>query len=427
MNTILLHPTDVLFFRDGRPMGRASSGQGSAWPLPNVINHAIHAALHRAGFDGVHKHVPGRSSSTRDFSEENRESHGRVFGSLTSAGPFPVCTNGAADAWYFTRPADADDSGKSVLYPVKPIGASSLPRPLKYAVGNSKAPSKESPKNWWSEGAWNAYLGNTQNDDLASFKSDSDFADTEHVYGIEISEESGSVVDGQFYSAHYLRLRPGWGLGVFSEAWDKDLNDDLVKKLLNGSGKQIITGGQQRVCTTDCQTTERLPLPVGATITGILVKWILLTPAIFPEINEHKGGWLPSWVDNDGNVQLLDGPGKNYAQRHKVPAGNPIKAQLVAAITGKPIPVTGYALPNSADPDRQVGGAKSTHLAVPAGAVYYFRAASEADAKSLAAALNWHGSNTNPTTIRNRRSTLMGEKGFGLGVCTNWDFHSANS
>jgi nucleoside-diphosphate-sugar epimerase len=89
--------------------------------------------------------------------------------------------------------------------------------------------------------------------------------------------------------------------------------------------------------------------------------------------------------------------------------------------------VTGYALPNSADPDRQVGGAKSTHLAVPAGAVYYFRAASEADAKSLAAALNWHGSNTNPTTIRNRRSTLMGEKGFGLGVCTNWDFHSANS
>ena len=422
MNTILLHPSDILFFRDGRPMGGSSSGQGAAWPLPTVINHAFHAALHRAEFDGVHKHVPGRSSNQRDFSESNRDANGRVFGSLTTVGPFPVCTKGAAHTWFFPRPADADGSGKSVSFPVNPTGASSLPRPLKHAVGSTQPPNKETPKNWWSEGAWNTYLGSAQREDLI-FKSDADFADTEHAYWIDIVPETGNVVEGQFYSAHYLRLRAGWALGVFSEAEDKDLGVDLVGKLLHGSGNQIITGGQQRVCTAECRSMPQLPLPLGARITGTRVKWVLLTPAIFPEINDHKGGWLPSWVDNDGNVQLLDGPGKNAAKRRNVPEGKRIQATLVASITGKPVPVTGYALPNAADPDRQEGGAKSTHLAVPAGAVYYFECETPEAAQALATALNWHGSDSKPTTIRNRRSTLMGEKGFGLGVCGTWDFH----
>ena len=68
-------------------------------------------------------------------------------------------------------------------------------------------------------------------------------------------------------------------------------------------------------------------------------------------------------------------------------------------------------------------GAKSTQLAVPAGAVYYFEAESAEDAANLAAALNWHGKEDNPAMIKNRRSTLMGEKGFGLGVCGTWKYH----
>ncbi|SPE61229.1 hypothetical protein SBV1_620001 [Verrucomicrobia bacterium] len=59
---------------------------------------------------------------------------------------------------------------------------------------------------------------------------------------------------------------------------------------------------------------------------------------------------------------------------------------------------------------------------MPAGAVYYFEADSAEEACKLAAALNWHGSEANPTTIKNRRSTLLGEKGYGLGVCGTWEF-----
>lgn len=447
MNTILLHPTDLLFFRDGRPMGGASSGHGAAWPMPNIINHAFHAALHRAGdvFESSHSHRRGRSG---DYSD-HKDHRDRKFGSLVTAGPFPVCTHGADHTWFFPRPADADDSGKAVLFPAETTGPSSLDAPCIHPVVSSVPPNKETPKTWWNEGAWNAYLGSKPRNDLSKrifMKRDSDFSDTEHQYGIGISPESGTVEEGRLYSAHYLRLRESWKLGTFATAPDKDLNQDLVRKLLNGQGCQIIAGGQQRVCTAtlDEKTYERLPLPNGKTTAfekhgdKWLVKWILLTPAIFPGIEEgiskrgtlrkkHSGGWLPTWIcPESGRVllqtiddaerkrrRILNAAGKGYKS---IPD---ISATLVAAITGKPQPVTGWALPNGTD--REQGGAKSTHLAVPAGSVYYFECADEMAATKLANALNWHGT-TPGTEIQNRRSTLMGEKGFGLGVCGTWNY-----
>jgi hypothetical protein len=127
-----------------------------------------------------------------------------------------------------------------------------------------------------------------------------------------------------------------------------------------------------------------------------------------------------------GQVLLLDGAGRKKARRMGSKAGEPIKARLVAAAVPKPLVITGWALPDEAIAEK--GGARSTHLAVPAGAVYYFEADSAAEAQKLAAALNWHGSNPNANLIQNRRSTLMGEKGFGLGVCGTWEFFpGANS
>lgn len=452
MNPILLQPTDVLFFRDGRPMGGASSGHGAAWPLPNVINHAFHAALHRAGdiFETAHSHRRGRSG-------DYQETRDRKFGSLVTAGPFPVCSKGEDHTWFFPRPADADDSGRAVLFPTEAAGSSSLSQLLKFPVVSSIPPCKETLKPWWNEGIWNSYLGTNQRNELAGrpfTKRDDEFTTAEQSYGIGISSETGSVEEGQFYSAHYLRLHEGWKLGVFATAPDKEFNhsihgNDLVRSLLNGKGTEIIAGGQQRVCTAvfDEQTYERLPLPLGK-ISGFhqhgekwLVKWILLTPAVFPAIEAgiskrgterkaHCGGWLPTWVcPGSGNVLLetvdaakrkerrrLNQAGKGYAS-------NPdISAKLVAAIVNKPLPVTGWALPNGTD--RPEGGAKSTHLAVPAGSVYYFECEDEPAARALATALNWHG-DTLGTAIKNRRSTLMGEKGFGLGVCSTWQFHSA--
>lgn len=485
LHQILLQPTDVLFFRDGRPMSGSLAGHTAAWPLPDIPNHALHAALHRAELGGTHRHRQGRSGEYQDQRD-------RQFGSLITAGPFPVriaepagASNPpgiAPETWYFPRPKDAQLAGKvnvshlpALTLPGKDHGTlwrdSSLPSPLQYAVANSQPPVKDTgAESWISTAAFEAYIRGKSELESFHFLRDTELADTEHRIGIGIDPASGTTgrgaAEGMIYSAQYLRLRDNYRMGLFAQALDKTTGSnepkrDLIRELLNGSPRQVLVGGQQRLCTAfRTDVTAPLPLPKGilSGFTAIesqhstrwLLKWILLSPAIWPEIlggtsktgepiHPHPGGWLPNWVFLDWNTetrQANPNPRNGHVllklrsgQRRRDHGGprvrriaeseSEIAARLVAAIIPKPLPVTGWALPNGAD--RPEGGAKSTHLAVPAGAVYHFEADSEADADNLAAALNWHGSDTSFTAIRNRRSTLMGEKGFGLGVCGTWN------
>ena len=425
-------------------MEGALAGHGAGWPLPNVISAAFHAALHRSGLgDQAHSHRRGARGQYAPDAPRDRK-----FGSLVTAGPFPVqLTDGKPPGeWFFPRPQDLqDDTLQPGAVPTTRVNRSqsSLPQPLQYAVGNLGAPTKENrAKAWLSKAAYEKYLGGKGGAAGQAACDDGDFSDVEHNIGIAIDPETGTTgqgaAEGKIYSAHFLRLKPGWRLGVCAGAKDKDYpqNDrDLVRGLLNGEGRQIIVGGQQRVCTAVRVDTETLPLPRGLSA-GFherdgksLLKWVLLSPAVWPAISAdsargikaHPGGWLPNWIEpQTGEVLLTSGTGARKAQRTGVPQGKPIVARLVAAIVPKPIVVTGWALPN--ETDRPVGGAKSTHFAVPAGAVYYFEAGSSEAAVALANALNWHGP-TPGIEIKNRRSTLLGEKGFGLGVCGTWNFY----
>ena len=446
MNILLLQPSDVLFFRNCRPMTGSLAGHGAAWPMPNVINAALHAALHRSGLaKGAHSHRRG----ARGVYEENAQPD-RKFGSVVTAGPFPVK---AGQTWFFPRPHDLQDATlQPALLPDASFDSlsSSLADPLEYAVANQLPPSKNSgAKTWLSQAAYERYLDGASPALLdGEALTDSDFADTEHAIGIGIDPSTGSQDGKSIYSAHYLRLREDWQLGVCAAADDKEFSHaqhgkDLVKALLNGGQHQIIVGGQQRICSARL-VAKSLPLPRRRAggfneFNGKwLVKWILLTPAVWPAIEEnagkniskHPGGSLPNWIDpKTGAVLLRSGDTARARQsreawRQRVRQQPGIAARLVASLIPKPLVVSGWALPDEAggtEAERN-GGAQSTHLAVPAGAVYYFEADSAEDGHKLAAALNWHGSETTPTTIRNRRSALLGEKRFGLGVCGTWEF-----
>ena len=447
MNTILLQPTDVLFFRDGRPMTGALAGHGAAWPLPNTINSAFHAALHRSGFaEKAHSHRRGARGSYAEDAQRDRK-----FGSLVTAGPFPVKDK---KTWFFPSPRDLQDASlKPALLPVDAFdhARSSLPKPLKYAAANLLPPNKESgAKAWLSKEACERYLNGCDSTLKADeSKKDEEFFDTEHSIGIAIDSETGAAgqgdATGKLYSAHYLRLREKWQLGVCAGAEDKDFalpqqGNDLVKALLTDGHRQIIIGGQQRICSASRVDSSALPLPRGKTDRfherngKFLVKWILLTPAVWPEIkadatrtiNGHPGGWLPNWINSQtGEVLLKAGDTVRRDRenrdvwRQRVRQQENVFAKLVAAIVPKPLVITGWALPDESI--GELGGAQSSHLAVPAGAVYYFEADSASEAKKLANALNWHGV-TDGTEIKNRRSALLGEKGFGLGVCGTWEF-----
>jgi hypothetical protein len=454
MNTLLLQPTDVLFFRDGRPMGGSLAGHGAAWPLPNVTDAALHAALHRAEMGG-YKHRRGRGGV---YSNETNH-RDRTYGSLVTAGPFPVGPDGT---WYLPRPLDLSDASlKPTLLPTCLNGPSSLPAPLTYAAANTSGPSKDTAaKPWLSQVALGRYLsGNSTTLSSAEALDDHDFSDTEATIGIGIDPDTQTQDGERIYSAHYLRLREGWRLGLFAKTDEKSNGDpanrpDLIPELIKASG-HIIVGGQQRVCTATLQAQGgSLPLPRGLDCGFAqhgdkhLVKWVMLTPGLWPEIeagtsrrgterDAHPGGWLPTWVcPTDGHVLLrlvdederrerrrLNYASQGYPSDHG--GASAISARLVAALVPKPIVVTGWELPHEAA-ERPKGGAKSTHLAVQAGAVYYFETESAADARSLATALNWHGA-SDGSVIKNRRSTLLGEKGFGLGVCGTWQIHGGRA
>jgi hypothetical protein len=336
-------------------------------------------------------------------------------------------------------------------------------------VGSALPPSKDrKAEPWLCKEAFQRYLeGNgTQEVEPEEALDDCEIFDAEHSIGIGIDPQTGTTgsgdASGKIYSAHYLRLRDDWRLGVLAKAEDKKFQyerhqNDLIAALLDGGQHRIVIGGQQRVCTAEIVHSNNIPippqLPIGKT-TGfhkskggrVLVKWVLLSPAVWPQIldkdkdgnplsdrdglpiRSHPGGWIPNWVDaGDGSVLLrhrTSDRSRDYSgskARRVSQVDEPISAQLVAALIPKPLVVTGWALPDETSGER--GGAQSTHLAVAAGAVYYFKADAEQEAGKLAASLNWHGAELRPRTIRNRRSTLLGEKGFGLGVCGTWDFY----
>jgi CRISPR-associated protein Cmr3 len=490
MHQLLLEPADVLFFRDGRPMLGASIGHGAAWPLPNVVNAALHAALHRGLVEKVEKE-PGRTiaKAGRTHAEALPRRNGectylpddkaaRHFTDFWSVGPFPV----KAGRWFFPRPADAQDkTSSSVTHQPYADGdngstgiiSASLPAPLRFSIGHTRKQSKEKVPSWFGADAMRAYVDQS-NQDLVKgdFAFDSEFADTEYTVGIAIDPATQTTgqgeAEGRIYSAQYLRLVEDVRLGLL--AGDATAEGDTIGKLFPSPG-QMIVGGQQRVCRvnpTRLGSGQTLPLPRGITDpaklktmprTGkYLIKWVLLTPAVWPEIsggktgkgtdlNPHPGGWLPNWVflkwnNQEGRVQkdhpdngavlLRVRPERSKNQhrrqwRESVQMAAPIPARLVAALVPKPIVITGWSLAGqaAAESTRAVGGAKSTHLAVPAGAVYYFEvdvadgSDPSAHARNLLAALNWHGTSQG-TEIQNRRSTLLGEKGFGLGVCGTW-------
>jgi hypothetical protein len=420
MKSYTFEPSDLLFVRDARPIDTVG-GHGARWPDSPLIFDAIHAALHRAFPEKQepweHAHRTGVSGK-RDHSETNPRN--QRFGGLATAGIFPV-ENGK---WFFPRPADwrEDDAGGCGALRPRPIaGRSNLPAPLTHGLASPCKPSKIEPKLWWSREAFASYLQTTKPADSET-KAPAALYDSEWQTGIGIDAERQTQDGERLYSAEYLRLRDRVCAGFFATLPTKQEDGstvDCIDRLFTGDSA-ILIGGQRRSCTVRSHPSPATALlPTGPTITGTQLKWILLTPAIFPAIDSEPGGWLPSWINaTTGKVQLLDGPGKNKAKRARLKEGQPIAARLIAACVPRAVPLSGWserleaATPFGAENNR---GPRATLLAVPAGSVFYFNADTPEEAQKLAAVLNWHSA-----PHFNRRSSLLGEKGLGLGLCAPW-------
>lgn len=491
-------PQDVLFFRDGRPMevGAGSGGHGARWPEPSIIFDAVHAALHRAFpvppesmrnaesfqqylkerdwlWQHPHRYIRRPKNGEKRERSPDEKFRNQRFGALRTAGPFPSVVRGSEKPiWLFPAPADflpfAGHSG--FMVPLRDgWGSSSLPSPLKYSLGNPCEPSKEQAEPWWSKSAIEAALRNETPAPGETWAASELYAG-EWTTGIGIDPDTLTQDGERIYSAEYLRLSEnirgdcravlGFTASLMSRTTAPASADGM--RNLFPAHDIILCGGQQRACRVE-------PIEGGFSLSQLFpisqfdaakpngdgkwqVKWLLLSPAIYPWISDASpGGWLPNWIAaKDGvdhgrrfkagevllkpEIPLKEQGESRQAWRERISREiKPISAKLVAARVPKPIVVTGWSerlheiAGLSVEPSAAhvAHGPRSTLLAVPAGAVYYFEACSQMDAAALANALNWHGDPKAPDfgmTIKNRRSTLLGEKGFGLGVCGTWDF-----
>ncbi len=468
MHTYTITPLALLFFRDGRPMtaNAGSGGHGARWPEPSILFDALHAALHRAfpaekreDFQSwEHSHFYGRNGRYAYRSDDSKRTH--RFGSLVTAGPFPVIEG----AWHFRCPTDVTrhrTTSPTLLPAQSKHGASNFPPPAIYPVLSRLEPDKNGPHPWWNKAAIEQYLGVKTNGTPLQLP-DSDLFGSEWSTGIAIDPGTQTTghgeASGKIYAAQYLRLREGVTLGVHAQMPAKNDQPGHVAEALKNlfpASHVLICGGQQRACQVEQVSQDGLEsvLPRSAEIKGQRVKWMLLSPAVFPAISgndsegnpkkdrnghplaAHPGGWLPNWIDPaTGRVLLKKGDTRRGTRsreewRQQIRRLAPFDCRLVSSCIPKPIILTGWSdrlhligEPLEEDSKRKSKGARGTFLAVPAGAVYYFEGA---DAPTLADALSWHGSteeNSARDCIVNRRSTLMGEKGFGLGVCGPWQY-----
>jgi CRISPR type III-B/RAMP module-associated protein Cmr3 len=395
MQTFDFIPADTLFCRDQRPLAAGSSfGHGANWPLPTVLHSAIRTALLRAngglptrnGADGrPHKGRPKKVASTK-------------YQWLNLRGPFPVDETGTM---YFPIPRDLVPAGEGKVEYLRIIpnaGANNLPEPLTHLTASFAAPSKEPLADWVSLEFYNRYLAGRENLDAPKRP---DLWETEHRIGVAIDPDTHTAKEGQLYAAEHLRLRDGVKLR-FAISEDPHGNEpaNLADQLLQ-------LGGEQRFGKVE-PATGNLQLP-DIKVARPLIKWVLLTPAIFVH------GWRPGWIGDDGSVKLKMITGNRADRRrpgyddpnYKPDESNdlPIAAKLVAACIGKPQVVGGWD-----------DAPKPTHLAVPSGSVYYFHADNPTEAQKLAGVLQGRC-----------KSDFFGEKGLGLGVCGTWQHQQPTS
>ena len=338
-------------------------GNGCNMPLPSVLFSAIRTAILRN--EEVLAKTKELSHHTKDRGN-NRKIGIDKFGSLQLNGVFP----------YHQK--------HGILYPIpKDVLKADKNGVATTALGNAGGrivplatipPNKDQVTGFWTERQLIAYLQNTPLD-MTPIAQNEIWQPEWHV-GVEIDPDNFSNKDGQLYAGEYMRLS-----NQASFVTEVSLQENGVLEKI----KSITFGGERRLCSVESKKNimPEWDTPATTEESDYLLKWILLTPAIFAK------GSTPGWIVNN---QVMLQP-KIDGQKIE------INAELLTHTVGSPLAASGW--------DILENRAKPSISAVDAGAVYYFRCASKADTNNLAKALH-----------ACCRSDMRAEKGFGFGLAS---------
>jgi CRISPR-associated protein Cmr3 len=395
----LIEPTDVLFFRDGIPMSAGQGrGSGCRLPFPSTLHEALRASL-------IAKH--GRSDTQAAFRPKDAPRQGGWLGkgksvssggskdyqSLRVTGPLPWHKK---EGLLMPVPLDvAFGSDKSLLHRLALLqhgetAAAGAFQPACLPVATTPPDKHSQLHGWWTLAQYQRYLsGDPAAAGFQPIPSD-DLWQPEHRIGLAIDPERSAAQEGQLFAGSYLRLAQDMRL-AFQAQLGRPIGEEQSRL---DSLDWLLLGGDRRLARLRPQESDVFaplrtpPAPPAGDDGPVMMKWSLITPAIFAH------GSLPGWC-KDTKKDRPTGP---------LPEGHvcfdlPGSAKLVSWCLGRPQPITGW--------DTVAQEAKPTQLAVPAGSVYYFLCQDAATASALAAKLHWQP-----------RSDHYGEKGCGYGLCS---------
>ncbi len=419
MNTVLIEPTDLLFFRDAIPMSAGQGkGAGCRLPFPSTLHEAFRASLLRANGETTGgKKEEGRPRNADRTGNWHTQGHDgktfiatKAFRSLRTIGPLPWRKD---TGLLLPVPLDVARKDKSIarlqLWRDSSISAQQHPEtPGGYAppclpVAVTPPDKKRQLHGWWTTEQMKHYLHGSTPPNGRGFTptATETLWVAEHRVGVEIDPGSFASKEGQLYAGTYLRADKHTRLAAWIEVADPDKARNGEADARRREREQLdeldwlLLGGEFRLARLHKETVPfaelQQPPDAPAGDGPCLLKWVLVTPAIFAH------GSLPGWCWNgsdgrpSGEVRL--GVSKRKADCESLPG----RAQLISWCLGKPRTVSGW--------DVVEGRAKPTMLAVPEGSVYYFLCENRATAIGLAKKLHWQP-----------RSDFYGEKGCGYGL-----------
>ena len=388
-----LTPSDVLFFRDARPMAAGEGyGHGATMPLPHLFYSAVRTGLLR-GMDALGEHKRETDGSNRGGTRKGRAAS-TLLCNMSTVGPFlhhdeygvllplpkDVLAVGSADK----------RKEKDVLAPGKLATSRLMRQGIEFLPVSTVPASKDRPVGFWTTPTFQAYLRGDNDADYTPVK----YVDEkrqipvwngEWRLGIEIDPQRLSTVQGKIYAAEYLRMGDGMSFVGGLKVGKNGMEQDVWQ-----SDRNLVFGGERKLVTCKCRDGI-LPSFEAHKAEGsgrFLVKWVLLTPAIF------KGGSIPGWcMKTAGNDTFAEKWVRLWGTSPDVP-----RVELLASCVGSPVNVSGW--------DAVDNHPKATLKAVAAGAVYWFLCENADSANQLIGKLHWQP-----------RSDMFGEKGYGYGVC----------
>jgi CRISPR-associated protein Cmr3 len=415
MKPLLIEPTDVLFFRDAIPMSAGQGkGAGARMPFPSTLHEAFRASLLLSmGKQTDGKKIPGRptGAARKGHWRSNGVTTDRFvastdFRSLQCVGPFPWSKETGlllpvpSDVALELNPQKPKDSRpqttrRSQLWrdnsvsPNMDEGIDAI-RPLCLPLAVTPATKQGQPRGWWSLDQFRSYL-EAQKEKPGDFFCPiptSQLWEQEHLVGVQIDPKAFAATHGQLYAGDYLRFCSSTRFAVQTHLAKPQGDEAKILRDLDW----LLLGGEQRLARLQHEGFDNPfagipPVPIPPVKGPCLLKWVLVTPAIFAH------GSAPGWCVDSARDR----------SEERLPSGRVCfnnlsgRAHLVSWCIGKIMIVSGWDVADQ--------HAKPTQLAVPAGSVYYFLCENREVAGRLAERLHWKP-----------RSDFYGEKGCGYGL-----------